>query len=76
MYGVMFLCMYMMVCLCLFTFVHIVNRSRSVPELRGIDDQDLVILRSSSIFEFYKVKIMSICLVKASLICPTYVIFT
>jgi hypothetical protein len=37
----MSLCKYMFVCTCLYSLC-VANRLRSVPELRGIDDQDLV----------------------------------
>jgi hypothetical protein len=37
----MFLCKYMFACACLYS-LRVENRLRSVPELRGIDDQDLV----------------------------------
>ena len=37
----MFLCKYMFSCACLYS-LRVANRLRYVPELRGIDDQDLV----------------------------------
>jgi hypothetical protein len=65
-YGVMFLCMYMFVCAYLYSMC-VANRLWSVSELRGIEDQALATKWSSSLSST-RMKTLSICLVKASVL--------
>jgi hypothetical protein len=74
--GVMFLCLY----ICLFTcacssLLRVAIRSRLVSELRGIESQVLTTKRSNS-SSSTKLKTLSICLVKASVLSSIYVLFT
>jgi hypothetical protein len=69
-YGVMFLC----ICICLFVCacspsLRVAIRSRFVSELQGIDDQTLATKWSSSLCST-RLKTLSICLVKASVLWP------
>jgi hypothetical protein len=59
----------MFACACLYS-LHVANRLRSVPELQGTDDQDLVNHSSprSSSSSPTKLKTLNICLVKASVL--------
>jgi hypothetical protein len=59
---------YMFVCACLYSLC-IANRLRSASELRVIDDQAPVTKWSSS-SSYTKLKSLSICLVKASVLWP------
>jgi hypothetical protein len=66
--GVMFLCIY--ICLFVYAYLYslcVANRLRSVSELRGIDGQASATKRSNS-SSSTRLKILSICLVKASVL--------
>jgi hypothetical protein len=64
----MFLCKYTFACACLYS-LHVANRLRSISELRGIDCQASTTKRSNS-SSSTRLKILSICLVKASVLWP------
>jgi hypothetical protein len=64
----MFLCKYMFACACLYS-LRVANRLRSISKLRGIDNQASATKRSN-LASSTRLKILSICLVKASVLWP------
>jgi hypothetical protein len=76
--GVCTVCSYAYVCLfaCVCSsLLHVANRTRSLLGLQEIDDQDLVIPRSSFLGST-RLKTLSICSVKASVLRPIYILLT
>jgi hypothetical protein len=66
----MFLCVYICLFVCSYLYsLRVAIRSRFVSELRGIEDQELATKWSGSLSSM-RLKILSICLVKASVLWP------